>query len=90
MMPLDQPIAMTVGDAAGIGPEIIVKAAEMLRERIEAGRLVLQVVGRAASLDEARVQLGLPADNAALVEAVDVGPVDLPLRTGEVGATTST
>ena len=30
-------LAITMGDPAGIGPEIIVKAAHALRERIEGG-----------------------------------------------------
>jgi len=32
-------LAITMGDPAGIGPEIIVKAARRLRDRIEAGHL---------------------------------------------------
>ncbi len=38
-------IAITMGDPAGIGPEIILKAAVQLQSRIEAGELQLLVIG---------------------------------------------
>jgi len=38
-------IAITMGDPAGIGPEIILKAAAELRPRIDAGELELLVAG---------------------------------------------
>lgn len=76
-------LAITMGDPAGIGPEIIVKAAHALRERIEGGRLVLSVVGSSAALERALSQLGL-ASAASLYTAVDVGPVDAPVVVGEI------
>ena len=45
-----------MGDPAGIGPEIIVKAASRLRHRIEAGNLRLLVIGSNAALKSARAQ----------------------------------
>lgn len=79
-------IAITMGDPAGIGPEIIVKAAHAMHARIAAGRLALQVVGSAAALAQAEAQLALPGAGTPLYEAIDVGPVDAPLRVGEIGA----
>lgn len=79
-------IAITMGDPAGIGPEIIVKAAQALRERIEAGRLALQVVGSGAALERAAAQLALPATRTPLYEAIDVGPVETPVPTGQISA----
>jgi 4-hydroxythreonine-4-phosphate dehydrogenase len=79
-------IAITMGDPAGIGPEIIVKAAHALHDRIAAGRLSLRVVGSARALAAAEAQLALPATAAPLYEAVDVGPVDAPLVVGQIGA----
>ncbi len=38
-------IAVTMGDPAGIGPEIILKAVAKLLPRIEAGQLELLVIG---------------------------------------------
>jgi 4-phospho-D-threonate 3-dehydrogenase / 4-phospho-D-erythronate 3-dehydrogenase len=51
-------LAITMGDPAGIGPEIIVKACEKLRSRIEAGDLRLLVIGSGMALKTAAVQLG--------------------------------
>jgi 4-hydroxythreonine-4-phosphate dehydrogenase len=77
-------IALTMGDPAGIGPEIIVKAAHLLRDRVASGSVRLLVLGSAAAIDAASRQLGLPVDG--LLEMVDVGPVPGDLRTGEVSA----
>ena len=61
------PLAITMGDPAGIGPEIILKAAAHLRERIADGRLRLAVVGSAPALARAARQLGVePIPEAAL------------------------
>ena len=52
-------LAITMGDPAGIGPEIILKAAARLRDRIEGGKLKLTIVGSGPSLRLAEQQLGL-------------------------------
>ena len=44
-----QHLAVTMGDPAGIGPEIIVKACEGLRERIASGDLKLLIIGSGAA-----------------------------------------
>jgi 4-hydroxythreonine-4-phosphate dehydrogenase len=49
-------VAITMGDPAGIGPEIIVKAAARLKSRIDAGALKLVVIGHATALEAARRQ----------------------------------
>ena len=46
-------LALTMGDPAGIGPEIVVKAAARLWPRIEAGEFGLLVLGHATALREA-------------------------------------
>ena len=46
-------IAITMGDPAGIGPEIIVKACRRLLPRIEAGELKLTVIGHRSAFEEA-------------------------------------
>lgn len=51
-------LAITMGDPAGIGPEIIVKACERLRPRLEAGELRLLVIGSYPALQAARQLLG--------------------------------
>lgn len=51
-------LAITMGDPAGIGPEIIVKAAAALKPRLDAGEFKLAVIGSNAALDRARISLG--------------------------------
>ncbi|HEY1930813.1 MAG TPA: 4-hydroxythreonine-4-phosphate dehydrogenase PdxA [Acetobacteraceae bacterium] len=46
-------LAITMGDPAGIGPEIIVKAARRLQPRIQAGELQLLVIGHRSALHAA-------------------------------------
>jgi 4-hydroxythreonine-4-phosphate dehydrogenase len=57
-------LAITMGDPAGIGPEIIIKACEKLRARIEAGDLRLLIIGSGAALKNAAAQLGASLDIA--------------------------
>jgi 4-hydroxythreonine-4-phosphate dehydrogenase len=64
-------LAITMGDPAGIGPEIIIKACEKLRARIDAGDLRLLIIGSGAALKNAASHLqssiGIPevrADDA--------------------------
>jgi 4-hydroxythreonine-4-phosphate dehydrogenase len=53
-----RPIALTMGDPAGIGPEIIVKACIGLQDRIARGDLRLLIIGSGAALECARAALG--------------------------------
>jgi 4-phospho-D-threonate 3-dehydrogenase / 4-phospho-D-erythronate 3-dehydrogenase len=55
-------LAITMGDPAGIGPEIIIKACEKLRSRIEAGDLRLLIIGSGAALKNAAAQLAAKLD----------------------------
>ena len=55
-------LAITMGDPAGIGPEIIVRAAAKLRDRIAGGTLRLAIIGSAASLRRAEDLLGLDSE----------------------------
>ncbi|MCK1545994.1 4-hydroxythreonine-4-phosphate dehydrogenase PdxA [Bradyrhizobium sp. 147] len=51
-------LAITMGDPAGIGPEIIVKACVGLKDRITKGDLRLLIIGSGAALEGARAALG--------------------------------
>ena len=51
-------LAITMGDPAGIGPEIIVKACIGLKERIAKADLRLLIIGSGAALDGAKAALG--------------------------------
>ncbi|MBR0713814.1 4-hydroxythreonine-4-phosphate dehydrogenase PdxA [Bradyrhizobium liaoningense] len=55
-------LAITMGDPAGIGPEIIIKACEKLRSRIETGDLRLLIIGSGAALKNAAAQLAVKLD----------------------------
>ena len=51
-------LAITMGDPAGIGPEIIVKACIGLQDRIAKGDLRLLIIGSGAALNAAKAALG--------------------------------
>lgn len=51
-------LALTMGDPAGIGPEIIIKACEKLRSQIEASDLRLLIIGSGSALKSAAAQFG--------------------------------
>jgi 4-hydroxythreonine-4-phosphate dehydrogenase len=51
-------LAITMGDPAGIGPEIIVKAVRRLAPRLDAGELGLLVIGHGSALWAAQAMLG--------------------------------
>ncbi len=50
-------LAITMGDPAGIGPEIIIKACRRLQSRIAEGELRLLVIGHGSALAAARAVL---------------------------------
>lgn len=81
-----------MGDAGGVGPEIIVKACVQLKDRITAGDLRLLIIGSNASLMRAREMLGadidipettLDAEWPAL-SALQAGPESGPIPLGEI------
>ncbi len=87
-----RPIAITMGDPAGVGPEIIVKAATRLRDRLDSGDLRLLVIGHRPALDEAARTLGHAPIPVAVPDAdfpaLSVAPVggDAPIPLGQVSS----
>ena len=88
-------LAITMGDPAGIGPEIIVKAAARLRPRLEAGTLRLLVIGSNRALERARAQFApetaIPAVTDAAAAwpalcALQAGPEGEPIQPGQLSA----
>lgn len=88
-------IAVTMGDPAGIGPEIVLKACRVLRPRAEAGELRLLVVGTESCLAEAAERLGLRLDAVRVERAAEAdAPISLlqaadaeaPIPPGQVSA----
>jgi len=91
---MSRTLAITMGDPAGIGPEIIVKACRRLAPRIEAGELGLLIVGHRSALAAARAVLGDTAEIAEVAEDADWPPLAflaageerMAVRCGEVSA----
>jgi 4-hydroxythreonine-4-phosphate dehydrogenase len=90
-----RPLAITMGDPAGVGPEIIVKAAAELYPRIRNGELRLVVIGSNPALEMARAQftpsLAIPtvtAQDAAwpALCALQAGPEGEPIYPGQLSA----
>ena len=88
-------LAITMGDPAGIGPEIIVKAAERLRPRLEDGSLKLLVIGSNPALEHARAAfapgLAIPEVDAEAGEwpalcALQAGPEGEPIVPGRLSS----
>ena len=80
-------LALTMGDPAGIGPEIIVKAAHQMLDLVRQGRIELTVFGSGDALDHAAKLLQLDVRGpGAPVTVVDVGPVSGAMPVGQVSA----
>ena len=82
-------LAFTMGDPAGIGPEITAKATRQMAGLVASGQLEFIVLGSAAVIQAAEERMGLPALNdqgQPFYRMVDVGPVDAPVVTGQISA----
>lgn len=77
-------ICITMGDPAGIGPEIILKAAAALAARAKRPDLV--VAGSAGVLRSAAASLGLRPLEELGVALIDIGAPAAPIRPGETCA----
>jgi 4-hydroxythreonine-4-phosphate dehydrogenase len=93
MSPL--PLAITMGDPAGVGPEIIVKAAAELRPRLESGALRMVVIGSNVALERARRQFTPDMEIPAVTQdgaewpalcALQAGPEGEPILPGVLSA----
>ena len=89
------PLAITMGDPAGVGPEIIVKAAAELYQRVQSGELRIVVIGSNKALETARARftphLAIPAVTAEHIEwpalcALQAGPEGEPILPGQLSA----
>lgn len=86
-------LAITMGDPAGIGPEIIARACHALSSRIAAGSLRLLVIGDVAALRKGEALVGTPAIPETTLEAawpnlacLQAGPAGDEIVTGAIGA----
>ncbi len=86
-------LAVTMGDPAGIGPEIIAKAGARLAPRLQAGELSLLVIGSVAALRSAEALLATPPI-PEIADAAQPGPLAVlaagverePIRLGHISA----
>ncbi|MDH5540860.1 MAG: 4-hydroxythreonine-4-phosphate dehydrogenase PdxA [Rhizobacter sp.] len=67
-------IAITMGDPAGIGPEIILKAAIQLQQRVAAGQLALLVIGCGTTYRRTAEALSLPDGGITYFDKTHAGP----------------
>jgi 4-hydroxythreonine-4-phosphate dehydrogenase len=88
-------LAITMGDPAGVGPEIIAKAAAELRPRLDSGALRMVVIGSNAALENARSCFTPGIVIPAVTEddpkwpalcALQAGPEGEPIRPGQLSA----
>jgi 4-hydroxythreonine-4-phosphate dehydrogenase len=87
-------LAITMGDPAGVGPEIIVKACVALQERLERGDLRLLIIGSNAALFAAKRLLGATIEIPEVSErdawpnlaCLQAGPDGEPISPGVLSA----
>lgn len=87
-------LAITMGDPAGVGPEIIVKACAALKDRLVNGDLRLVIIGSNPALYNARQMLGIDLDIPEVTEndewpnlsCLQAGPEGEPIKPGVLSA----
>ena len=78
-------LAVTMGDPAGIGPEIIARSVDKMRADVANKRIEFSVLGSTEALAAACQSIGLDAASLPL-KMIDVGPVEGKIVTGEIAA----
>jgi 4-hydroxythreonine-4-phosphate dehydrogenase len=87
-------LGLTMGDPAGIGPEIILKAIEALRDRVATGELDLVVIGTASCMAVSARALGLTVELVAggdpvvwpKVRVIEAAAARAPVTPGKLSA----
>jgi 4-hydroxythreonine-4-phosphate dehydrogenase len=77
-------LAITMGDPAGVGPEIIIKACRRLKPRLDAGGLRLSVIGHRSQLDAAQKLLNDPLQFAGPLTFLAAGEEVAPIHFGQI------
>lgn len=86
-------LALTIGDPAGVGPEICLKAAQELAPRLDSGALSLLLVGDVGTLRDTGAHLGMPVPDTITEDRLGdlrgaaifaTPPPDTPIETGKV------
>jgi len=81
-------IALTMGDPAGVGPELCLKATARLAAKVKARELDLVTIGTAAAIEQAREQLIAKGQRryAPKLELIEATPSQGPVKPGETSA----
>jgi 4-phospho-D-threonate 3-dehydrogenase / 4-phospho-D-erythronate 3-dehydrogenase len=87
-------LGLTMGDPAGIGPEIVLKSLELLRARVAAGELAPVVVGTASCIADSAARLGLAIELTSAagpapwpkVRVVEAAAAQAPIEPGRLSA----
>jgi 4-hydroxythreonine-4-phosphate dehydrogenase len=87
-------LGLTMGDPAGIGPEIILKSLEALRGRALAGELAPVVVGTASCIADSASRLGLAIEVTSAagpapwpkVRVIEAAAAQAPIEPGQLSA----
>ncbi len=85
-------VAITIGDPAGIGPEIALRAAQVLAPRLDAGEFRLVLSGSREILEKTGRSLDLPVppvldeNSDQPVSILPTSPLEGPVETGKVTA----
>jgi 4-hydroxythreonine-4-phosphate dehydrogenase len=85
-------LGLTMGDPAGVGPEIALKALRDLAPREAAGELALVLIGTASCMAEAAERLGMPARITAdaggwpNVRLIEAATTEKPIAPGRLSA----
>jgi 4-phospho-D-threonate 3-dehydrogenase / 4-phospho-D-erythronate 3-dehydrogenase len=86
-------LGLTMGDPAGIGPEIILKALEALPERVAAGELELVVIGTTNCMEVSARALGLNVEIVSdapaawpKVRVIEAAAARAPVTSGKLSA----
>lgn len=88
-MPVRRPrIALTMGDPAGVGPELCLKATARLASRIKAGELDIVTIGTQASIDMARERLIAKGQRryAPMIDVIEATPSEGKVKFGQTSA----
>jgi 4-phospho-D-threonate 3-dehydrogenase / 4-phospho-D-erythronate 3-dehydrogenase len=85
-------LGLTMGDPAGIGPEIILKSLEAVGRRLAAGELALVVVGTASCIAASARQLGIEIEITPAaapwpkVGVIEAAAAQAPIEPGQLSA----
>jgi 4-phospho-D-threonate 3-dehydrogenase / 4-phospho-D-erythronate 3-dehydrogenase len=81
-------IALTMGDPAGVGPELCLKATARMASRIKAGELDLVTIGTRASIDMARERLIAKGQRryAPMIDVIEATPSEGKVKFGQTSA----